>query len=52
MLGKNDVDAADLLALGVSSELVENLSAIEAADLLQSLLYLREKYHVAVSRSA
>ena len=49
MLG--NMDAADLLVLGVSNELVENLSAVEVKDLLQSLLYLREKYHVAVSRS-
>lgn len=48
---KSEMDAADLVALGVSSELVESLSA-EAGDLLKSLIHLREKYHVAISRRA
>jgi hypothetical protein len=49
---KSEMDAADLVALGVSSELVGSLSVEEAGDLLKSLIHLREKYHVAISRRA
>lgn len=51
MSEKNDLEPAGLLALGVSRELVKNFSAVEAKDLLQSLLYLQEKYQIAASRS-
>lgn len=49
---KSEMDATDLMALGVSSELVGSLSTEEASDLLKSLIHLREKYHIAISRSA
>lgn len=52
MFGKSERDVADLLAMGVSKELVDNLSAVEVNDLLKSLLYLKGKYHMAVSSSA
>lgn len=41
---RSDRDSAELLALGVSGELVGSLSADEIHNLLESLLYLKEKY--------
>lgn len=49
---ESEMDATDLAALGVSNELVGSLSAEEASHLLKSLIHLREKYHIAISRSA
>jgi hypothetical protein len=44
---RSDRDSAELLALGVSSELVGLLSADEVHNLLESFLYLKEKHNKA-----
>lgn len=44
---RSDRDSAELLALGVSGELAGSLSVDEVHNLLESLLYLKEKYNEA-----